>query len=215
MEYVVSLGVKPDLVSAQGFGDSNPVASNDTAQGRAQAAPIQASASVHVVPVSAPGVRLRRFVPDSSLEEAGLHLARGAATPAHSLADMRRPQTLCSTRSISGSREKSSRVYGPLGGGSAPMVTAPFRALVLVLVMPVAPDFMILPALSLSPAPTPSGSAYPIPTIPPTVRLSERGRRDREEGYGWPSKIRSVWPPGHAFSVYSVLCDPCPADRPR
>jgi chemotaxis protein MotB len=33
---VVSLGVKPDLVSAQGFGDSNPVASNDTAQGRAQ-----------------------------------------------------------------------------------------------------------------------------------------------------------------------------------
>jgi chemotaxis protein MotB len=36
MEYVVSLGVKPDLVSAQGFGDSNPVTSNDTAQGRAQ-----------------------------------------------------------------------------------------------------------------------------------------------------------------------------------
>ena len=36
MEYVVSLGVKPDLVSAQGFGDSNPIASNDTAQGRAQ-----------------------------------------------------------------------------------------------------------------------------------------------------------------------------------
>jgi hypothetical protein len=36
MEYVVSLGGKPDLVSAQGFGDSNPVASNDTAQGRAQ-----------------------------------------------------------------------------------------------------------------------------------------------------------------------------------
>src|ERR1700730_9911025 len=36
MEYVVSLGVRPDLISAQGFGDSNPVASNDTAQGRAQ-----------------------------------------------------------------------------------------------------------------------------------------------------------------------------------
>ena len=36
MQYVVSLGVKPDLVSAQGFGDSNPVASNDSAQGRAQ-----------------------------------------------------------------------------------------------------------------------------------------------------------------------------------
>jgi chemotaxis protein MotB len=36
MEYLVSQGVKPDLISAQGFGDSNPVASNDTAQGRAQ-----------------------------------------------------------------------------------------------------------------------------------------------------------------------------------
>ena len=36
IEYVVSLGVKPDLISAQGSGDSNPVASNDTAQGRAQ-----------------------------------------------------------------------------------------------------------------------------------------------------------------------------------
>jgi chemotaxis protein MotB len=36
MQYVVSLGVKPDLVSAQGFGDSNPIAPNDTAQGRAQ-----------------------------------------------------------------------------------------------------------------------------------------------------------------------------------
>jgi chemotaxis protein MotB len=36
MQYLVSQGVKPDLVSAQGFGDSNPVASNDTAQGRAQ-----------------------------------------------------------------------------------------------------------------------------------------------------------------------------------
>ena len=36
MEYLVSQGVKPDLISAQGFGDSNPVASNDSAQGRAQ-----------------------------------------------------------------------------------------------------------------------------------------------------------------------------------
>src|ERR1700756_285617 len=36
MEYLLSQGVKPDLVSAQGFGESNPVASNDTAQGRAQ-----------------------------------------------------------------------------------------------------------------------------------------------------------------------------------
>ena len=36
MEYIVSQGVKPDLISAQGFGDTNPVAPNDTPQGRAQ-----------------------------------------------------------------------------------------------------------------------------------------------------------------------------------
>jgi len=36
MQYLLSQGVKPDLISAQGFGESNPVASNDTAQGRAQ-----------------------------------------------------------------------------------------------------------------------------------------------------------------------------------
>jgi chemotaxis protein MotB len=36
MNFMISQGVNPALVSAQGFGDSNPVASNDTAQGRAQ-----------------------------------------------------------------------------------------------------------------------------------------------------------------------------------
>src|SRR5215467_527013 len=36
MEFLLSQGVKSDLISAQGFGESNPVASNDTAQGRAQ-----------------------------------------------------------------------------------------------------------------------------------------------------------------------------------
>ena len=36
MQYLISKGVKPDLVSAQGHGDSDPVASNKTAQGRAQ-----------------------------------------------------------------------------------------------------------------------------------------------------------------------------------
>ena len=35
MEYLVSQGVKQDMVSAKGYGDTNPVASNDTAQGRA------------------------------------------------------------------------------------------------------------------------------------------------------------------------------------
>ena len=36
MQFMVSQGVKPDLVAAQGFGDADPVAPNDTAQGRAQ-----------------------------------------------------------------------------------------------------------------------------------------------------------------------------------
>jgi chemotaxis protein MotB len=36
MQYMISQGVKPDLVAAQGFGEADPVAPNDTAQGRAQ-----------------------------------------------------------------------------------------------------------------------------------------------------------------------------------
>jgi len=36
MQYMISQGVKPSLISAQGFGDANPVASNATAEGRAQ-----------------------------------------------------------------------------------------------------------------------------------------------------------------------------------
>jgi chemotaxis protein MotB len=36
MQYLISQGVKPDLVSAKGFGEADPVASNNTAQGRAQ-----------------------------------------------------------------------------------------------------------------------------------------------------------------------------------
>ena len=36
MAFLVSQGGKPDLISAKGFGDADPVASNDTAQGRAQ-----------------------------------------------------------------------------------------------------------------------------------------------------------------------------------
>jgi chemotaxis protein MotB len=34
--YLTSQGVNPGIVSAKGFGDTHPVASNDTAQGRAQ-----------------------------------------------------------------------------------------------------------------------------------------------------------------------------------
>jgi chemotaxis protein MotB len=36
MNFMVSQGVNSGLVSAQGFGDANPVASNDTAEGQAQ-----------------------------------------------------------------------------------------------------------------------------------------------------------------------------------
>ncbi|MBV8094882.1 MAG: OmpA family protein [Acetobacteraceae bacterium] len=36
VQYLISQGFKPDLLAAQGFGDANPVASNDTPQGRAQ-----------------------------------------------------------------------------------------------------------------------------------------------------------------------------------
>jgi chemotaxis protein MotB len=35
-DFMISQGVNASLVSAQGFGDANPVASNDTAAGRAQ-----------------------------------------------------------------------------------------------------------------------------------------------------------------------------------
>jgi chemotaxis protein MotB len=35
-QFMIAQGVNPSLVSTQGFGDANPVASNDTADGRAQ-----------------------------------------------------------------------------------------------------------------------------------------------------------------------------------
>jgi chemotaxis protein MotB len=36
MQYMISQGVKPSLISAQGFGEADPVASNSTPEGRAQ-----------------------------------------------------------------------------------------------------------------------------------------------------------------------------------
>jgi chemotaxis protein MotB len=36
MQYMISQGVNPDLVAAQGFGEADPVAPNSTPQGRAQ-----------------------------------------------------------------------------------------------------------------------------------------------------------------------------------
>jgi chemotaxis protein MotB len=36
MQYLISQGVDPSLISAHGYGEADPVASNDTASGRAQ-----------------------------------------------------------------------------------------------------------------------------------------------------------------------------------
>jgi len=36
MQYLISHGVKPDLISARGHGEADPIASNKTAEGRAQ-----------------------------------------------------------------------------------------------------------------------------------------------------------------------------------
>jgi chemotaxis protein MotB len=36
MQYLISKGVKPDLISARGFGEADPIAPNTTAQGRAK-----------------------------------------------------------------------------------------------------------------------------------------------------------------------------------
>lgn len=36
MQFLVSQGVNPNLVSAHGYGEANPIASNDTADGRAK-----------------------------------------------------------------------------------------------------------------------------------------------------------------------------------
>ena len=36
MQYLISQGVNPNLLTAQGLGEADPVASNDTAAGRAQ-----------------------------------------------------------------------------------------------------------------------------------------------------------------------------------
>ena len=36
MQYLISQGVKEDMISAKGYGEQDPVASNDTAQSRAQ-----------------------------------------------------------------------------------------------------------------------------------------------------------------------------------
>jgi chemotaxis protein MotB len=46
MQHLISRGVKPALVSAQGFGEADPVASNDTAAGRAENRRVELSLSM-------------------------------------------------------------------------------------------------------------------------------------------------------------------------
>ncbi|WP_130619111.1 OmpA/MotB family protein [Dyella amyloliquefaciens] len=36
MQFMISQGVRPDMVSSHGYGEENPVASNDTAEGKSQ-----------------------------------------------------------------------------------------------------------------------------------------------------------------------------------
>jgi hypothetical protein len=57
MQYMISQGVKPDLVAAQGKGEADPVASNDTPAGRALNRRVEftlaAAAAAAAAPVSA------------------------------------------------------------------------------------------------------------------------------------------------------------------
>jgi len=36
MQFLISQGVRPDLVAAQGYGDADPIPPNSTREGRAQ-----------------------------------------------------------------------------------------------------------------------------------------------------------------------------------
>lgn len=55
MQYMISQGVKPELVEAKGFGDMQPVASNSTMQGRAQNRRVEVSIATPMpVPAAEP-----------------------------------------------------------------------------------------------------------------------------------------------------------------
>ena len=45
MQFLISQGVKPDLIAARGFGDADPIAPNDTAEGRAKNRRVELSLS--------------------------------------------------------------------------------------------------------------------------------------------------------------------------
>ncbi len=47
MQFLISQGVKPDMVAAKGFGEADPIASNDTPAGRAQNRRVELTLSPH------------------------------------------------------------------------------------------------------------------------------------------------------------------------
>ena len=48
MQFLISQGVKPSMISAQGLGEANPVASNDTPQGRAKNRRVEISVAAQI-----------------------------------------------------------------------------------------------------------------------------------------------------------------------
>jgi len=50
MQYLITQGVKPDMISARGFGDADPAASNKTAKGRAQNRRVEVTLAGHTSP---------------------------------------------------------------------------------------------------------------------------------------------------------------------
>ena len=50
MQYLISEGVKPDMIAARGFGEASPIASNNTAQGRAQNRRVEVTLAGHTAP---------------------------------------------------------------------------------------------------------------------------------------------------------------------
>ena len=61
MQYLISQGVKPDMISARGFGEAKPIAANNTAKGRAKNRRVEvtlAGQTSHKLPVSLTSCRL-------------------------------------------------------------------------------------------------------------------------------------------------------------
>ena len=50
MQYLITQGVKPDMITAQGRGEADPIASNKTAEGRAQNRRVELTLTGHTAP---------------------------------------------------------------------------------------------------------------------------------------------------------------------